>query len=294
MDKIIELILPEEEHQHQKFRQLTLFLVVCLGLSLIFMTLRTVLVGFTIESLPSIFGAFVISSLLLGIYSGLAYSSVSWFFGVTIFIIISIAAVVSRGIQGPFFHLLILCLFYFPYFIGVRKGLWANFIIVAWTMIVQWLSMEVHLDLMIIGEESISWVSRSFFIFRMTIFVAFIKILTPPKSKQGINVMVAISVWFSWLALIYFFPEQISWLQCLIYPLLYYILPRLDWEFQIVFLAANVMCGFLYTIHLNPAWVPGVAWFDGEIWGNFLGVIGGMSLIFMMQLRDFRGKLRSP
>lgn len=267
-----------------------MFLLLNLLLALGFICIRLVVDGLSLGSLPSIFGSFIILTLLVGIKQGIQYEAIAWFHGIAIFLIISIASILSGGVEGPLFHLLVLTLFYFPYFINPKTGMRINFFIIFLCFLYQWLALEVDFEIMTLEDEMVIWISRSFFIFRLFIFIAFAKVLLHKRAQDNQFLLFSLILWVAWGALIIVFPSQLPWMQSLIYPLMIYTLPRLDWEFQVVFVAANVVFGALMTIHSVEGWLPGVASQPGEIWPNLMGVIVAMVLIFLIQLRDFRSK----
>lgn len=290
MNKLVEYFLPWEQREHPQFQQLTVFLLLNLLLAMGFISIRLVVDGFSLGSLPSIFGSFIILTLLVGIKQGIQYEAIAWFHGIAIFLIISIASILSGGVEGPLFHLLVLTLFYFPYFIHPKIGMRINFFIIFLCFLYQWLALEVDFEIMTLEDEMVVWISRSFFVFRLFIFIAFAKVLLRKRAQDNQFLLFSLILWVAWGGLIIVFPSQLPWMQSLIYPLMIYTLPRLDWEFQVVFVAANVVFGALMTIHSVSGWLPGVASQPVEIWPNFMGVIVAMVLIFLIQLRDFRSK----
>ena len=292
MRRVVSYFIPREDRNRPKFRQLASFLLICQLVAAVFGSIRITLSGLNVSAVPSIFAGMVISSLLLGLKTGLSLKSVTTLFGVVVFGIMIVASTLNGGVQGPLFHLNILTLMLFPYFLDQRHGLKLNVGLIFVVILSEWASFHVSFHLMRLDNQALIWASRLFFMVRLALFVAVVQVLTFDVKRSGRNVMWVCILWAALMFFLFFGEGDIYFWQSMIYPIIFFIFSKFDWEFRVVFIAANITVGFLYTIHIDPHWLPGVSSNAQTIWSNFTGFIMAMLLILIIQWVDFKLKER--
>lgn len=290
MQRLLNYFIPEEDQSNVKYQQLAIFLLVCQLVAFIFGAIRIGLSGLNVSAAPSIFGSMVIASLLLGLRNGLSLKSVTTVFGVVVFGIMITASTLNGGVQGPLYHLNILSLMLFPYFLNQRFGLKLNLLLIFIVALSEWASLHVSFQLMRLDGDALIWASRLFFMVRLALFIAVVQVLTADVTRSNKNVMMVSIFWLGLVLYLFFGEGDVYFLQSLIYPIIFFIFPKFDWEFRVMFIAANITLGFLYTIHVDPNWLPGVSASANTIWSNFTGFIVAMLLILLIQIKDFKHK----